>query len=92
MFSNQPHVVPFSTRGLIDYLVELIISEDDAFYLLDKPMFQPLLHFLWPALAMKDIPHRTKICEEVLACAAQAKMKVKAMLQVHDTFVCQVKC
>ena len=84
-------MAPFSTQGLVDHVVELIVSEDDAFYLLDKPVFRKLLHYLRPNLAMKDIPHRTKIHEEVLARAVQAKSKMKATLQVCYAFFCHVK-
>jgi len=90
--TSQPHVAPFSTRGLIDHLVELIISEDDAFYLLNKPVFRQLVHYLHPNLAIKDIPHRTRMREEVLACAVQAKSKLKATLQVCYAFFCHVMC
>jgi hypothetical protein len=83
MVTSQPHMAPFSTQGLIDHVVELIVSEDNAFLLLDKPMFRQLLHYLRPALPMKDILHRTRIHEEVLAHAGQAKAKLKAMLQVR---------
>jgi hypothetical protein len=61
VITSQPHIAPFSTRGLLDYLVELIVSEDDVFYLLDKPAFQQLIHYLHPTLTLKDIPHRTKM-------------------------------
>jgi len=71
---TQPHIAPFSTRGLINHLVELIVSEDKAFQLLDTLAFRQLIHYLHPALAIKDIPHWTKIHEEVLACAVQAKL------------------
>ena len=86
MVSSQPCVPLFSIRGLVDHMVELIVSKDKAFYLLDKPTFCWLIHYLHPSLSMKDIPHRTKIHEEVLVCAGQAKSKVKAMLQVRNTF------
>jgi hypothetical protein len=92
MAMSQPHVAPFSTCGLIDHLVELIVTKDDAFYLLDKPVFQQLIHYLRPNLTIKDIPHHTRICEEVLAHAVQAKFKLKAMLQVHYAFFCHVMC
>jgi len=91
MVMSQPRMAPFSTRGLVDYLVELIVSEDDAFYLLDKPAFRQLIHYLRPTLALKDIPHCTKICKEILACAVQAKSKMKATLQVRYAFFCHVK-
>ncbi len=80
MLTSQPYVAPFSMRGLVDHVVKLIVSEDDAFHLLNKPTFCKLLHYLHPTLAMKDIPHRTKIHQEVLACTMQAKSKLKAML------------
>ena len=89
---TQPRIAPFSTRGLVDHLVELIVSEDEAFQLLDRLAFRRLIHYLRPALAIKDIPHRTKIREEVLARAVQAKLRLKAVLQVHYLFVCLVKC
>ena len=85
MVTSQPRMAPFSMRGLIDHVVELIVSEDDAFLLLDKPAFRQLLHYLRPALPIKDIPHRTRIREEVLARAGQAKAKLKATLQVRNT-------
>jgi len=88
---SQPCTAPFSTRGLIDHIIELVVSEDDAFYLLDKPAFHQLIHYLRPTLSPKEIPHRTKIREEILACAAQAKSKLKATLQVchaAHAFVC----
>jgi hypothetical protein len=79
---RQPRVAPFSTRGLIDHLVELIVSEDHSFYLLDKPAFRQLLHYLRPTLSRKDIPHRTRIRQETLARAVEAESKVKETLQV----------
>lgn len=85
--TSQPRVAPFSMRGLIDHIVELVVSEDDAFYLLDKPPFRQLIHYLRPTLLTKDIPHRTKIREEILARAVEAKSKLKSTLQVRHVFV-----
>jgi hypothetical protein len=39
MSQSQPHIAPFLMQGFVDHLVKLIVSEDDAFYLLDKPTF-----------------------------------------------------
>ena len=91
-FPIQQRVAPFSKRGLIDHLVELVVTEDEAFQLLDKPVFWRLLHFLHPTLPKGGIPHHTKIHDEILACAVQAKAKVKAILQVWLTFTCHKKC
>jgi len=79
-------------QGLMDHLVELIVSEDDAFLLLNKPVFRHLLHYLCPSLCLNDIPHHTKVHGEVLVRAVEAKSKVKAALQVRLMFVCHVKC
>ena len=89
-FTCQPRVAPFSVQGLVDHLVKLIVTEDEAFYLLDKLAFHRLLHYLRPELTSKDIPHRTKICQEVLARSVQAESNVKETLQVRPAFACQV--
>jgi len=85
-FTTQKAAAPFSTRGLKDHLVQLIVTEDEAFHLLDKPAFRQLIHYLRPTLPDKEIPHRTKIREEVLARAVEAESKLKASLQVRGTF------
>jgi len=88
---SQPRAALFLMWGLIDHIVELVISEDNAFYLLDKSTFYQVILYLHPTLSPKENPHCTKICEEILACAMQAKLKLKAMLQVRHAahaFVC----
>jgi len=90
-FTSQKCVALFSIQGLINHLVELVVSEDDVFLLLDKPVFWQLIQYLCPSLPEQDIPHRTKIHEEVLAHAVQAESRVKIALQVCLVFVCQVK-
>jgi len=87
-FPTQQRVAPFSKRGLIDHLVELVVTEDEAFQLLDKPAFRHLLYYLQPTLPNGGIPHRMKIHDEILAHTVQAKAKVKAILQVCLTFAC----
>jgi hypothetical protein len=89
---RSPRIAPFSSRGLIDHLVELVVSEDEAFNLVEKPAFRQLLHYLRPGLASSDIPHRTKLREEVLQRAVQAESNLKARLQVCLTFSFRVKC
>ena len=91
-FPIQQRVAPFLKRGLIDHLVELVVTEDEAFQLLDKPAFRRLLYFLHPTLPRGGIPHRMKIHDEILARTVQAKAKVKAILQVWLTFACHEKC
>jgi hypothetical protein len=52
--------------GLMDYIVELIVSEDEAIQLVDKGPFCRLLQYLRPSLSENDIPHRTKTRQEIL--------------------------
>jgi len=89
--THQPRVPPFSSQGLIDHLVELIVSKDEAFYFVDKPAFCRLLYYLHPSLKDKEIPHCTKIREEVMTCATQGEYNVKEALQVCSTLVRHVE-
>jgi hypothetical protein len=91
-FTTQKAAALFSTQGLKDHLVQLIVTEDEAFHLLNKPTFYQLIHYLRPTLPDKEIPHCTKICEEVLACVVEAKYTLKASLQVYGmlSLLCDV--
>jgi hypothetical protein len=48
----------FTTAGLLDYIVELVVAEDEAFLLVDKGAFRRLLTYTRPGLSDKDNPHR----------------------------------
>jgi len=74
-FPTQQHVAPFSKQGLIDHLVELVVTEDEAFQLLDKPAFRCLLYYLHPTLPKGGIPHCTKIHDEILARTVHVKVQ-----------------
>ncbi|KAG2758103.1 hypothetical protein P692DRAFT_20867005 [Suillus brevipes Sb2] len=50
----------FTKSGLMDYIIELIVCEDEAFQLVDKGPFRRLLQYLQPSLSDNDIPHHTK--------------------------------
>src|ERR1700721_250748 len=39
----QPHVPPFMTQGLLDYVIELVVLEDKALQLINKGSFCHLL-------------------------------------------------
>jgi len=56
----------------MDYIVELIITEDEAMQLVDKGLFRHLLQYLRPSLSDKDIPHHTKTRDEILERARLA--------------------
>lgn len=96
--TTQPRTPPFTSAGLLNYIVELVVNEDDvciylslrnrgliflkAFQLVDKGTFRRLLTYLRPSLMDKDIPHRTKIRTEIIECAKAVEERVKAKLQV----------
>jgi hypothetical protein len=70
-------------------VVELIVSEDKGFQLIDRGPFRRLLAYLRPSLSDKDIPHRTALRKEILLRAEVAEAKVKAALQV-SLFICSL--
>ncbi|KAG1811455.1 uncharacterized protein BJ212DRAFT_1301971 [Suillus subaureus] len=51
-----PLNVKFSKSGLVDYIVKLIIAEDEAFQLVNKGSFHHLLQYLQPSLSDQE-PH-----------------------------------
>ena len=53
-----------------------LINLFQAFQLVDKGAFRRLLMFSRPSLSEKDIPHRTKIHQEILLRAHAAEVKV----------------
>ncbi|KAG2068163.1 hypothetical protein BDR04DRAFT_1119906 [Suillus decipiens] len=65
-----PKVPMFTKEGLLEYIMELIVMEDKALQLIDKPAFCSLLHYICPALTEGDIPHCTKITETIKDHAA----------------------
>ncbi|KAG2098564.1 hypothetical protein BD769DRAFT_1394397 [Suillus cothurnatus] len=62
-----PKLPIFSKAGLLKYIMELIITEDEALQLVDKPAFHRLLSYVCPALVEGDIPHHTKLTESIKA-------------------------
>ncbi|KAF8465779.1 hypothetical protein DFH94DRAFT_698702 [Russula ochroleuca] len=61
IITNQPHSLPFTQAGLLDYIIELVVSVDNVFQLVDRHPFRQLLMYIHPSLEDKDIPHRTKL-------------------------------
>lgn len=78
--NRQPRPPSFSTAGLLDYIIELIVEEDEAFQLVDKGAFRRLLMYTQPSLSERDIPHRTKVQQEILLRASGAEVKVSEAL------------
>ena len=81
----REHRAPvFTTAGLLDYLIELIVAEDEAFLLLDKGAFRRLLIYTRPGLSDKDIPHRNKVREEILQRSKVVESRIHERLQALD--------
>ena len=83
--SLTPKVPQFTKAGLMDYIVELIVSEDEAFQFVDKGPFHRLLQYLCPSLSDNDIPHCTKTWQEILDPTRFATGCVKETLAHVDS-------
>jgi hypothetical protein len=79
-----PKLPAFTKAGLLEYIIELIVVEDEAFQLVEKGAFRRLLTYLRPNLAKHDIPHKTKVREQIMERAETAFELVKAKLAVRD--------
>ncbi|KAJ7615255.1 hypothetical protein DFH06DRAFT_125311 [Mycena polygramma] len=83
-FATQtPRIPAFTREGLLDYICELIVTEDGAFRLVDKKPFRVLLQYCRPSLADKDIPHRTMVRDEIEDRARLVIHRVREKLKVE---------
>jgi len=61
-----------------------------AFQLVDKPSFRRLLQYLRPSLSERDIPHRTKIHDEILDRSKLGLSRVLETIEVRrSTLPCK---
>ncbi|KAF7371689.1 Dimer-Tnp-hAT domain-containing protein [Mycena venus] len=74
----ETKIPAFTMAGMLDHLVELVVSEDNVFRLVDKGPFRLLMHYMRPSLQETDLPHRTKMTSEVL----KRTKKVEASLMM----------
>jgi hypothetical protein len=72
----------FTKDSLLEYIMELIVTEDEAIQLIDKPAFRHLLQYARPSLTEKDIPHRTKLTDTIKARAISIVQTIKERLAV----------
>ncbi|KAK2461046.1 hypothetical protein APHAL10511_006935 [Amanita phalloides] len=80
-----PKQPPFSTVGLLDYIVEFIVHEDGAFQLVEHDSFRQLLHFCCLTLTDKDIPNRKCLHDEVIQHASHTKALLQEKLKTHPS-------
>ncbi|KAF5370479.1 hypothetical protein D9615_009743 [Tricholomella constricta] len=79
--SRQPRMPAFTSAGMLDYVIELIVREDEALQLIDRGSFRRLLKFMRPSLQEKDIPHRTKLRQEIIRRAHDVEQRVRDRLK-----------
>ncbi|KAG1908156.1 uncharacterized protein F5891DRAFT_973648 [Suillus fuscotomentosus] len=70
----------FMKEGLMEYIMELIMTEDEAIQLVDKPAFRCLLLYARSSLSEKDIPHRTKLTDTIKSRAISIVKRIKEHL------------
>jgi hypothetical protein len=75
----------FTKAGLLEYIMELIVTEDKALQLANKPALCDLLHYVRPTLA--DIPHHTKVTETIKARAVAVVNVIRKRLAKVDSQV-----
>ena len=82
---REPKQPPFTVSGLLDYIVELIVFEDEAFLLVERGSFCQLLRYCRPALSDKDIPKRKTVRSEIIrrAYLAEEMIQQKFAVRVH---------
>ncbi|KAG1816121.1 uncharacterized protein BJ212DRAFT_1481190 [Suillus subaureus] len=61
----------FTKAGLLEYIMELVVTEDEALQLINKPAFCNLLCYVCPTLAESDVPHCMKLMETIKARAVE---------------------
>ncbi|KAI5991329.1 hypothetical protein EDC04DRAFT_2911606 [Pisolithus marmoratus] len=71
----------FSIQGLHEFLVNFIISNDQAIYVMECPQFHWLILYLHQDLWDTDIPHHTKTHKLVLQCWQEHFMQLRVELK-----------
>ncbi|KAI0026791.1 hypothetical protein K488DRAFT_91860 [Vararia minispora EC-137] len=72
----------WSSRGLLEHITALVISEDQALSLIDKKTFRSLLKYQRPQTKESEIPHRTKLTEFVIEKATVVKDRMRVTFKV----------
>ncbi|KAF8799820.1 hypothetical protein BYT27DRAFT_7217371 [Phlegmacium glaucopus] len=92
IITREPRQPPFTTNGLMDYIVELVVREDEAFQLVERDGFHSLLRYCRPSLSDKDIPKRKTVRAEVIRRAQLAEEKVLNALKGWTTREHDILC
>ncbi|KIJ26622.1 hypothetical protein M422DRAFT_782492 [Sphaerobolus stellatus SS14] len=79
-FNPEDRHPPFSKDNLLDYIIKLVVEDDQAFELVEKKPFRALIRFLQPTTKELEIPHCTKLREAALDKARKAVEILKEKL------------
>ncbi|KAF8887636.1 hypothetical protein CPB84DRAFT_1849810 [Gymnopilus junonius] len=74
--------VKWSKEGLLEHILDFIISGDQSFHVVEEKPFRKLLKYQHPATQESDIPHHTKIQEEVIEKANLAIQRLKEEFKI----------
>ncbi|PPQ85072.1 hypothetical protein CVT26_005196 [Gymnopilus dilepis] len=70
-------VPKWSKEGLLEHIIDFVVSDDQPFRIVEKSSFRALLTYQRPAMNDSDIPHRTKLREEIVYKAEVAIDRLK---------------
>ncbi|KAG6905960.1 hypothetical protein DXG01_016673 [Tephrocybe rancida] len=59
-------VPKWTSEGLLNHILEFIMSDDQAFHLIEKKSFCGILKYQRPSMKASDIPKCTKLQEEII--------------------------
>jgi hypothetical protein len=60
------HIPTWTKQGLMEHIIQFVVEDDQSFLVLEKPSFRNLLRYLRPNMKDSDIPHRTKLREQIM--------------------------
>ncbi|KAH9007904.1 hypothetical protein EDB84DRAFT_1447253, partial [Lactarius hengduanensis] len=57
----------WTKQGLMEHVIQFVVEDDQSFLVVEKPSFRNMLRYLRPNMKDSDIPHRTKLWDEVVS-------------------------
>ncbi|KAF7372957.1 hypothetical protein MSAN_00502900 [Mycena sanguinolenta] len=72
----KPRPPVFTSEGLRDFLIEMIVTQDEALSIVERPSFRRLLQYCRPSITETDIPTRRTIRKYVLQLAKDVQAKL----------------
>ncbi|KAJ7488681.1 hypothetical protein B0H11DRAFT_1912832 [Mycena galericulata] len=73
----EPRTPPFTVAGHRDYIIEMIVTQDEALSLVERPSFIRLIKYLRPGIKDSDIPTRNTIKKDILQHAKRVEEELR---------------